>query len=426
MDRRCFGCASKFSLLKKELGCKSCGHSFCSGCLGFSAILPQCGNAKQKVCKKCHDNISSGGAPKNNPAKWSPPENYKKRIAALEAKQSKKDPGLPQTGPSSRYQGLLPEDRAIAERLDRLKQETKPKTVSSTAEIESRLEALRKHSQHPVPSVQEMEDRLAVLQGTNPPSRAPRPVYQPPDTRTPTQKADDLLSQLTDKVAIDQRWEPAAHTQEFSTQPMNDLSRVDGTDSWTEHNSELNSAYLEEEKRELLAQAAAELREENTRSEKILDIAKRLAALQGRDPDTVTKDSYTLPDSDEETDEAAIQRVLGQLSEEAVLDEASGFNIPPNQNSGTGSTRQAGKILPPKMVPAQPSSTRAPLVSSSRDSDEEELPWCCICNEDAILRCHDCDNDLYCRRCFREGHNEFDLKEHRTSSYRPPQKKRER
>lgn len=42
---------------------------------------------------------------------------------------------------------------------------------------------------------------------------------------------------------------------------------------------------LEEEKSRLLAQAAIELREENTRQEKILALAKRLAVLRGQDPD---------------------------------------------------------------------------------------------------------------------------------------------
>lgn len=42
---------------------------------------------------------------------------------------------------------------------------------------------------------------------------------------------------------------------------------------------------LEEEKSRLLAEAAVELRQEDTRQERILALAKRLAVLQGRNPD---------------------------------------------------------------------------------------------------------------------------------------------
>ncbi|KAM4663258.1 abscission/NoCut checkpoint regulator isoform 2-T3 [Discoglossus pictus] len=428
MDRRCFGCASKFSVFKKECGCKSCGHSYCAGCLGFTAVLPQHGKTKQKICKKCHDTITSGVSPKNNSGKWSPPENYKKRLAALEAKQNQtrdaaRGPGGVHVIAGASYHGLSKEDRAIAERLERLRQETKPRVVSSTKDIESRLEALRNDPIRPVPSAQEMEDRLAVLQGRTPPSRAPRPAHQPPDTRSQVQKADDLLTQMKDEVSIDQTWDPPPQIQDSSAPPMNDLSRVDGRDSWTDDLTTLDPAQLEEEKSRLLEQAAAELREDNTREEKLLEIGKRLAVLQGRDPDKVTLDDYKMPDSDdEETEEESIQRLLKQLSEEAVLDEACGFNIPPDQSAGAppGMRQPAAKVPPQNRAPAV---VRAAPAPKEPDSDEEELPWCCICNNDAVLRCLDCDNDLYCKRCFREGHDEFDRKEHRTTSYRPLKKK---
>ncbi|XP_062432383.1 abscission/NoCut checkpoint regulator isoform X3 [Rhea pennata] len=383
MDNRCYGCASKFTVFRKECGCKSCGRAFCSGCLSFSAVVPRCGNAQHKVCKQCHGKLTGEGS-QSSSAKWSPPENYKKRVAAFEAKQNQpkgqqKVAAKPcQAG--SRYHGFSKEDKAIAERLARLREERKPKSIPSQAEIEARLAALKEDCRGPVPSTQEMEDRLAVLQGRDPPSQAPRPVHQPPDTRSLAQQTDDLLTQLAEEIAIE-CYSPGVQPQVANGQNLNDLNR-ESDDGICPAN--LDPRQLEEEKNRLLAEAASELWEENTRQEKILQVAKRLAALRGQDPEKVTLENYKLPDSDEEVDEEeAIRRVLKQ---------------------------------------SQTSATMA--LANSDDSDEKELPWCCICNEDATLRCHGCDGDLYCQRCFREGHDEFDLKDHHTSRYHLPCKQK--
>ncbi|XP_061199435.1 abscission/NoCut checkpoint regulator isoform X2 [Neopsephotus bourkii] len=419
MESRCYGCASKFSVFKKECGCKNCGRSFCSSCLSFSAVVPRCGSTQKKVCKQCHEKLTGEGS-QSSSAKWSPPENYKKRVAAFEAKQNQlkeqqkaasvKAPG--QAG--SRYQGLSKEDRAIAERLEKLREERKPKSIPTQAEIEARLAALKEDYRRPVPSTQEMEDRLAVLQGRDPPSQALRPAYQPPDTRSLVQQTDDLLTQLSEEVAIDEHYKTRVRPQAVSSQSLNDLNRESG-DCVCPAN--LDPRQLEEEKNKLLAEAAAELREENTRQEKILQVAKRLAALKGEDPEKVTLETYKLPDSDEEVaEEEAIRRVLKQLTEEAALDEASGFNILPDQATQPGPLQQN---FYKKAKQKTPTTT---ALAMADDSDEDELPWCCICNEDATLRCHGCDGDLYCQRCFREGHDEFDLKDHHTSRYRLPHK----
>ncbi|NWZ65789.1 ANCHR regulator, partial [Acrocephalus arundinaceus] len=401
MDSRCYGCASKFSVFKKEAtlccpcllslqcGCKNCGRSFCSGCRSFIAVVPRCGNTQQKVCKQCHGKLTGEGS-QSSSAKWSPPENYKKRVAAFEAKQNQlkdqqKAAAKPPGQAGCRYQGLSKEDRAIAERLERLREERRPKSIPTQAEIEARLAALKEDGQGPVPSTQEMEDRLAVLQGRDPPSKAPRPVHQPPDSRSLVQQTDDLLTQLSEEVAIDEHYRPRVQPQAVSSQSLNDLNR-ESEDCVCPEN--LDPKQLEEEKNKLLAEAAAELREENTRQEKILQVAKRLAALKGEDPEKVTLETYKLPDSDEEVaEEEAICRVLKQLTEEAALDEASGFNIPPDQT-------QPGPSQQNFHTPA------TTALAREDDSDEDELPWCCICNEDATLRCHGCDGDLYCQRCF--------------------------
>lgn len=36
------------------------------------------------------------------------------------------------------------------------------------------------------------------------------------------------------------------------------------------------------------------------------------------------------------------------------------------------------------------------------DSDMDS--WCCICNEDGEVKCLGCDGDIYCNKCWREGH----------------------
>lgn len=55
--------------------------------------------------------------------------------------------------------------------------------------------------------------------------------------------------------------------------------------------------------------------------------------------------------------------------------------------------------------------------------DLEELPWCTICNEDAKIRCVDCDGELYCKACFREiHHDDEDYRAHKTKAYQKPKK----
>ncbi|KAG2457852.1 SPIT1 inhibitor, partial [Polypterus senegalus] len=227
-----------------------------------------------------------------------------RRIASLETRQNaSKEPAPPKVSQSSSlFRGLSKEDQAIAERLERLKMETKPSS-------DSQLNNLNKGS--------------------------------------------DFLEENLD--------------------------------------AQENEKQLEEEKSRILEEAMAELKQDNIHQEQVLQMARRLACLKGEDPNSVSAVNYKPPDSDEETEEEAVQRILKQLSEEAQLDEASNYNIPPECSAS---------LQKPKVK-----KTLSPAITKksvgAHDSDDEELPWCCICNHDATIRCLSCDDDLYCSRCFR-------------------------
>jgi hypothetical protein len=60
--------------------------------------------------------------------------------------------------------------------------------------------------------------------------------------------------------------------------------------------------------------------------------------------------------------------------------------------------------------------------------DEDVTEWCVICCDDATIKCLGCDGDLYCRACWREGHNSEDAgmeeRMHKAVLYQKPGKEK--
>jgi len=136
--------------------------------------------------------------------------------------------------------------------------------------------------------------------------------------------------------------------------------------------------------------AVAEPESSQVQAGTVEDIERRLAALRGQDLDK-TREQI---EQTEETEQEEIARTMKQYLEEAKLDEI---------------------VLDPDEEEIMSSVPPAP----GQKKDLEELPFCEICNEDASLRCLECEN-LFCVSCFREFHDEEDYKSHKTKPYTAP------
>ena len=89
-------------------------------------------------------------------------------------------------------------------------------------------------------------------------------------------------------------------------------------------------------------------------------------------------------------------------------------------------TDRRGLIVDLPSVPIFPPSKKALMNVSKpkalRFTNEEIDSWCIICSDDATVRCLGCDGDVYCAKCWREGHMGKDTgleeKGHRWVKYR--------
>ena len=151
-------------------------------------------------------------------------------------------------------------------------------------------------------------------------------------------------------------------------------------------------------------------------------------------PAAETNGSHELASTEDDGIEASkkpIEHVNDAEAETALADvlrEEQGEDPPPSPTAIEG--EPSGSLLPdlpsapdtiPSSPPQQEEELEVPLLPSAptaspvrkakgvqprppQYTDEQIDSWCVICNVDATVRCLGCDGDLYCAKCWREGH----------------------
>uniref|UniRef100_A0A2M4AV19 FYVE-type domain-containing protein n=1 Tax=Anopheles triannulatus TaxID=58253 RepID=A0A2M4AV19_9DIPT len=184
-----------------------------------------------------------------------------------------------------------------------------------------------------------------------------------------------------------------------------------------------------------------------------IDIEKRLAALKGteyKDAAMRKAAAQRFMAPDHRTEQQKVQDLIGQYVAESKLDEVTESRTTEQDEEIVRRLNALKEIVPPKEVPARSDDSdsdtdsmkdeklarklaeqyaeeakihrRARMDSSSSESlpddTEDPLPWCTICNEDAVLQCKGCDGDLYCTSCYDEFHYDDNRGEHPTVPFR--------
>ncbi|KAG9658043.1 hypothetical protein KCU95_g12213, partial [Aureobasidium melanogenum] len=189
--------------------------------------------------------------------------------------------------------------------------------------------------------------------------------------------------------------------------------------------------------RDLMAEAKSALPAEDAKEEenKDVDIEIGVAKPEYDDEDEEQKEVDEDKRDEEEADDY-VQRVLAELAlekkyggseedeqdDEKRADDDNELSLPsaptelpsspaPDQDANIDdalSARFASLSLPgvPAFNPAKKPVNIQKSVKSDlpKYTDEDMESWCCICNEDATVKCMGCDGDLYCQECWREGH----------------------
>lgn len=380
----CYGCGSQYSLLRREYGCENCGFSYCSRCLESKKPVPKLGGKLGKMCAKC---LRQQAQPPAAQQPIEPPANFVKRVEALEARQSAPGPKKGGGGGGGAGSRAADPDQEARERLERLKQRPGQAPPPSDQDIRARLDALQGRPaeaetgdaaatstvEPPRPQLSEAEQVAALMESAQ--ARA----------RLDQQRQRDAAARdrgLADRLAALRGVDGAVTADAAAASGASDVSAkaaaAEAAAASSDANADADADALGREAAELMRSAEAEVRALQADPELAPHLQRRQKQPQKKSGKSESKDAAAskakstpaAPDDISDSQVEAAMREALAAPDDAVTDDED-------------------------------------VSGGASESDDAER-WCCICNADAQVRCPQCMGDLYCRRCFREGHSKGD------------------
>ena len=435
MDGRCYNCAKSFGFFSRSHECVLCRKLFCSSCTSNRLNLRERDEKKHRVCDTCQKSRSQASGQyteistertdiihKGSHSPKSIPGDERERAAEIQRRIDEKT--------------YSQSPRNVPRRLP-TEQVTASDSSNDLQELGDRLKRLRQNSSDgQLPDVDEIAERLTALKGTQHSSEenSSNQMLKQQPWKSQFEQAQDLMKQTKDEAALEEG-------RQVEEQRLEDrLLKLRGEQKQTPGVQKSEESVGAEEKNEMeslikWAQNAIEEDVEQERQEEAL--RRRLATLQtGSQANELDQSDKMGP---QQKDYGVSDSLQDSISKGINISHAVASSIDVDSDMEDDEAEEAAKLmqqineeieldkkleergldkLPPQTKSDNPHSVLGPPPSPPKlEEFGDQLPWCCICNEDATVRCHDCDDDLYCKRCFREGHAEFSLQSHRHSRY---------